>query len=88
MLRFTSPQQTCVGVMLGVAVGVFVALAVGVGGAVGVRVGVGVRVWAMVATGVTLGVRETQSPPVQDAPNIGVQPPHVPAIGAAQKSAH
>ncbi|HXQ24071.1 MAG TPA: hypothetical protein VN812_20485 [Candidatus Acidoferrales bacterium] len=39
-------------------------------------VGIGVGVWVM------------QEPPVQDAPNTTAHPPHVPTIGAAQKSAH
>jgi hypothetical protein len=74
-----------------VPVGAFVAVRVGV--TVPVAVCVGVRV--MVAVGVTVGllvtvggVREMQEPPVQEASNTTAHPPHVPAIGAAQKLAH
>lgn len=55
------------------------------GVALGVNVAVTVRVTVMVGS----GVREMHSEPlVQDAPSTTVHPPHVPSIGAAQKSAH
>ena len=54
----------------------------------GVFVGLGV-IGVLVGVAVAVAVEAMQSaPPVHDAPNTTTHPPHEPAAGAAQKSAH